>query len=210
MNMTTKIDDFIKRVKSTAEQDLFTPRIFYHISEPMFDEMCELLKEQEKEIENLKEIIKKADYTLEIVKDKLNGLLKKAEGRAGIIDSEKAVNGLEHCKNGDCVGCPYDRIREESLHGKHDKWKLVCNEQLTEDIVAILKEREVRELTMDEWREWKNNPKRNPICELWEHDTSPMWVLNPDTIHEPALLMGKLKLFNGKPSFEQCKKVKWK
>lgn len=40
-----------------------------------------LLKEQEKEIENLKEIIKKADYTLEIVKDKLNDLLKKTEGR---------------------------------------------------------------------------------------------------------------------------------
>lgn len=72
-----------------------------------------------------------------------------------------------------------------------------------------LKEQEVRELTMDEWREWKNNPKRNPICELWEHNTSPMWVLNPDTIHEPALLMGKLKLFTGKPTFEQCKEIKW-
>lgn len=47
LNMATKIDDFIKRVKSTAEEDLFTPRIFYYISEPMFDEMCELLKEQE-------------------------------------------------------------------------------------------------------------------------------------------------------------------
>ncbi len=44
--MATKIDDFIKRVKSTAEEDLFTPRIFYYISEPMFDEMCELLKEK--------------------------------------------------------------------------------------------------------------------------------------------------------------------
>lgn len=40
-----------------------------------------LLKEQKKEIENLKEIIKEADYTLEIVKDKLNDLLKKTEGR---------------------------------------------------------------------------------------------------------------------------------
>lgn len=40
-----------------------------------------LLKEKEKEIENLKGIIKEADYTLEIVKDKLNDLLKKTEGR---------------------------------------------------------------------------------------------------------------------------------
>ena len=75
--------------------------------------------------------------------------------------------------------------------------------------IVMLKEHEIHELTIDEWKEWKNNPKRNPICELWEHDTSPMWVLNPDTIHEPALLMGKLKLFTGKPTLEQCKEVKW-
>jgi hypothetical protein len=24
------------------------------------------------------------------------------------------------------------------LHGKHDKWELVCNEQLTEDILSLL------------------------------------------------------------------------
>ena len=74
---------------------------------------------------------------------------------------------------------------------------------------GMLKEQEVRELTMDEWREWKNNPKRNPICKLWEHDTSPMWILIPDDVHEPALLMGKLKLFTGRPTLEQCKEVKW-
>ena len=45
--MTTKIDDFIKRVESTAEEDLFTTRTFYHLSSLMFHEMCELLKEQE-------------------------------------------------------------------------------------------------------------------------------------------------------------------
>ena len=77
------------------------------------------------------------------------------------------------------------------------------------DALELLKEQEVRELTMDEWQEWKNNPKRNPICELWEHDTSPMWVLNPNDVHEPAFLMGKLKLFTGKPTFEQCKAMKW-
>lgn len=56
------------------------------------------------------------------------------------MDRENVINGLEHCKIGDCVGCPYDPIREESLHGKHDKWELVCNEQLTEDILSLLKE----------------------------------------------------------------------
>lgn len=46
--MATKIDDFIKSVESTAEEDFFTPRTFYHLSSSMFDEMCELLKEQKR------------------------------------------------------------------------------------------------------------------------------------------------------------------
>lgn len=75
--------------------------------------------------------------------------------------------------------------------------------------IDLLTEQEARELIIDEWREWKANPNRNPICELWENDTSPMWILNPNDVHEPALLMGKLKLFTGKPTFEQCKEVKW-
>lgn len=84
-----------------------------------------------------------------------------------------------------------------------------CMENLLTDVLFLLKEQETRELTIDEWREWKNNPKRNPICELWEHDTSPMWILIPEDVHEPALLMGKLKLFTGRPTLEQCKEVKW-
>ena len=66
------------------------------------------------------------------------------------MDREKVINGLEHCKIGDCVGCPYDQIREESLHGKHDKWELSCNEQLTEDILSLLKEQEEQIKTRDE------------------------------------------------------------
>lgn len=112
-----------------------------------------------------------------------------------MIDREKVINGLRE------ISCratwkDIDRIRH--------KFQPIIN-----DAIAMLKEQEIRELTIDEWKEWKNNPKRNPICELWEHDTSPMWVLNPDRIHEPALLMGKLKLFTGKPTLEQCKDVKW-
>lgn len=57
-----------------------------------------------------------------------------------MLDRENVIKGLEHCKIGDCVGCPYDQIREESLHGKHDKWELVCNERLTEDILFLLTE----------------------------------------------------------------------
>jgi hypothetical protein len=36
-----------------------------------------------------------------------------------------------------------------------------------------------------------------------------MWVLKPTEVHEPALLMGKIKLFTGKPTFEQCRSLKW-
>lgn len=61
-NMTTKIDDFIKRVESTAEEDFFTPRTFYHLSSSTFHEMCELLKEQEAQIKELEEKLRLLEY----------------------------------------------------------------------------------------------------------------------------------------------------
>ena len=76
-------------------------------------------------------------------------------------------------------------------------------------VLAVLKEQEPRELTIEEWYEWKANRNRDPICILWEHDTSPMWILDPNDVHEPAFLMGKLKLFTGKPTHKQCKEIKW-
>lgn len=75
------------------------------------------------------------------------------------MDSKNVIEGLEHCKNGDCVGCPYDQIREKTLHGKRFKWQLTCNEQLTEDIIALLKEQDERikllehqQETITKWR----------------------------------------------------------
>ena len=56
----------------------------------IFDDAITLLKEQKEKIENLMEIIKKADYTLEIVKEKINDLLKK-DGRS--------VKELVRCKD---------------------------------------------------------------------------------------------------------------
>ena len=60
--MATKIDDFIKRVESTAEEDFFTPRTFYHLSSSMYREMCELLKEQEARIKELEEKLRLLEY----------------------------------------------------------------------------------------------------------------------------------------------------
>ena len=71
---------------------------------------------------------------------------------------EKVIKGLEHCKIGDCVGCPYDQTREESLHGKHNKWELVCNEKLTEDILSLLKEQEERIKKFELERSWDESP----------------------------------------------------
>ena len=116
-----------------------------------------------------------------------------------MTDREKVINALGRCESyGYCkdMDCPYYKNTN-------------CLELLRKDALVLLKEQEVRELSINEWKEWKINPKRNPICELWENDTSPIWILNPNKVHEPALLMGKLKLFTGKPTFEQCKAVKW-
>lgn len=120
-----------------------------------------------------------------------------------MLDREKVINNLEiisvSCKNMKNIKA-YDEIDREM----YSDW-----EEIIENALTMLKEQEVRELTMDEWREWKANEKRDPICELWEYETTPMWILNPNKVHEPAFLMGKLKLFTGKPTFEQCKAVKW-
>lgn len=72
-----------------------------------------------------------------------------------------------------------------------------------------LKEQEAKELTIKEWQEWKKDKNHDPICLLWEYDCTPIWILDANHVHEPALLMGKCKLFKGKPSHEQCKEVKW-
>lgn len=140
------------------------------------------------------------------------------------MDREKVIKGFTVCSkhgllNGeDCHG-HYEytdnlaniiKANDYSKQCPYNGCKTGCVKTLAKDVLALLKEQEARELTMDEWREWKNNPKRNPICMLWEHDISPMWILNPNDVHEPALLIGKLKLFTGKPTFEQCKAVKWK
>lgn len=118
-----------------------------------------------------------------------------------MIDKKQVMFDIEHCI------CPVPNGCRDCSKYKVDG--AYCMEELLTDVYNLLKEQEVRELTMDEWREWKANPKRNPTCKLWKNDISPMWILNPNDVHEPALLMGKLKLFTGKPTFEQCKEIKW-
>ena len=117
------------------------------------------------------------------------------------MDREKVIKGLKELSG--FLFKEYGKVQAEKVSLYYDRFLTVDN------AIALLKEQEPRELTMDEWREWKADSRRNPICMLWKKDTSPIWILNPNDVHEPALLMGKLKLFTGKPTFEQCKAVKW-
>ncbi len=83
MTNREKVKNALRRCKSYGDCEDEGCPYYYTVGclELLRKEALALLKEQEKEIENLKEIIKKADYTLEIAKDKLNDLLKKTEGR---------------------------------------------------------------------------------------------------------------------------------
>ena len=89
-----------------------------------------------------------------------------------------------------------------------DSRKIKIGQAITEAI-ELLKQFEAREMTMDEWRKWKADAKRNPICMVYENDDTPIWVMKPTAINEPALLMGRVKLFINKPTHEQCRAIKW-
>lgn len=76
---------------------------------------------------------------------------------------------------------------------------LTVKGKLLLDILDFLKVSEPHELTKDEWEIWKKNPKRDPICKVWKDDYTPCWIFKPEDVHEPAYLMGEIKLFSCKP-----------
>lgn len=120
-----------------------------------------------------------------------------------MIDKEKVIKALElEIKYGDtwqcALDCPY-----------YGNTECTCYKQVAMDALELLKEQELHELTKNEWEQWKKNPRRDPICMLWYKDTTPMWTLTPVEVHEPAYLMGKIKLFNRKPTAEEIQEVKW-
>lgn len=90
--MTTKIDDFIKRVESTAEEDLFTPRTFYHLSSTMFHEMCELLKEHEpSKSKGIDEITQQRETLTKIIAEMYEVKTSTAYGIVLMIDKVVAI-----------------------------------------------------------------------------------------------------------------------
>ncbi len=71
--------------------------------------------------------------------------------------------------------------------------------QVITNAINYIEEHEPHELTREEWETWKKNNKRDPICAVWKDDYTPCWIFKPEQIHEPAYLMGEIKLFSGKP-----------
>ena len=112
-------------------------------------------------------------------------VLKGLECHMDLVKSERWASG--------CINCPF---------GKMDH----CIEHLLNETIELLKEQEPRELTKEEWEQWKKDECRDPICMIWYEDTTPFWVLRPEEINEPLYLMKKIKLFTKKPPKEQ---VKW-
>lgn len=118
-------------------------------------------------------------------------------------DREKVIKGLKIER--ECVSRNCDRDCAKCDLVQDREWLL----SVYDDALELLKEQELHELTKNEWEQWKNNPRRDPICMLWYKDTTPMWTLTPVEVHEPAYLMEKIKLFNRKPTIEEIQGVKW-
>lgn len=108
--------------------------------------------------------------------------------------------------------------KEEVISDLETSKVILCNPSMINDSMLIkigqaitngiylLKAYEPRELTKDEWQIWKKDQRRNPICMVFEGDTTPFWVLRPEEVNEVLYLMGKIKLFTNKPEKEM---VKW-
>ena len=126
-----------------------------------------------------------------------------------MADREKVIKALACCVFPVSKGFLYQsHIADEGCEVDECPYRGDCDQMLL-DAMELLKEQELHELTKNEWEQWKNNPRRDPICMLWYKDTTPMWILTPVEVHEPAYLMGKIKLFNRKPTTEEIHGVKW-
>lgn len=127
------------------------------------------------------------------------------DGEVGMIDREKVIEGLKRCLlesnylySNPCNGCPY-KGQELTINE--------CVDQLKADALSLLKEQEPREITKDEWELWKRDKHRDPLCMYWRGDVTPFWILKPEEAHEPAYLIGDIKIFKGKPDKEKMHKM---
>ena len=106
--------------------------------------------------------------------------------------NEDAIRWLENLKQ------DISQLRHEEL------WPYA---QAIEEIISMLKKQEPREITKDEWESWKKAKHRDPLCMYWRGDVMPFWILKPEEVHEPAYLIGDIKIFNGKPDKEKMHEI---
>ena len=66
-----------------------------------------------------------------------------------------------------------------------------------------------REITKEEWWQWKKYKHRDPLYYIWTDDATltPLLAMKSSDIHEPAYLMGQIKIFNTKPTRAQRMKM---
>ena len=99
-----------------------------------------------------------------------------------------------------------DRIRKTIDEDQRSLVRFIYVETLI-DILYLLKEHEPHEITKDEWESWKKDKHRDPLCMYWRGDITPLWILRPEEVHEPAYLIGDIKIFKGKPDKEKMYKI---
>lgn len=123
------------------------------------------------------------------------------------IDREKVIKGLEICsEHGSWHGldCEHNEAYKDCPYRGCETGCIVT---IAKDAIALLKEQKPREITKDEWESWKKAKYRDPLCMYWRGDITPIWILRPWEVHEPAYLIGDIKIFNGKIDKEKMHEI---
>lgn len=115
-------------------------------------------------------------------------------------DRKQVIFDIERCI------CHVPDACRDCSHYQKGEAAIDCMEILLADALALLREQEPRELTKNDWQMWKKDQRRNPICMVFEGDTTPFWVLYPEEVNELLYFIGKIKLFTNKP---EKGTVKW-
>lgn len=117
-----------------------------------------------------------------------------------MTDREKIIKGLEEIS--DYFFAIYRKDTDSYTCAKAQEYN-----DVTIDAISMLKKHEPREITKDEWESWKKAKYRDPLCMYWRGDIMPFWILKPEEVHEPAYLIGDIKIFNGKPTKEKMHEI---
>ena len=106
-----------------------------------------------------------------------------------------------------CEKCPFGY---EYLDQTGDTYFVGCNtERMMVDAIDLLRAQEPREITKEEWEQWKKTPdgKRDPLYFMWVDCAPGLWITSHERINEVAYLTGEIKIWNKKPSYDVMMKI---